>query len=225
MDIGSALSDSLEYAKDAVWGKWVRWILLLVSSIIFPLILGYLLEVLRGKKPAPELANWGTLFIDGIKLFIIGLIYLIPTAIVGVVFIGLPLLSSFPAGMMGYHTGLLANWKVLVFGACLTALVTFIVGLVEVGGVVRFARKGGMGEAFNFGGIFADIGKIGWGFYILALIVLAVVVIIIRAILTFIPVIGWFLAFIATPPLAIFATRYMDLLFGDVPQAPAPPAP
>jgi len=224
MDIGSALTDALEYAKDAVWGKWVRWILLLVSSIGFPLILGYLLEVLRGKKPAPELANWGTLFIDGLKLFVIGLIYAIPTVIVAVVFIGAPLFSSFQAGMMGTHMGILANWKVLAFGVALTCLVTFIVGLVEVGGVILFARTGRMGEAFNFGGIFARVGKIGWGRYILSLIVLAIVVVIIRAILTWIPVIGWLLAFIATPPLAIFAARFVNLLFGEVPQASTPPA-
>ena len=46
------LGDSIEYAKDAVWGKWVRWILLVISTIIFPLILGYMMEVYRGKKPA-----------------------------------------------------------------------------------------------------------------------------------------------------------------------------
>ena len=60
MDIGKTLNDSLEYAKDAVWGKWVRWLLLIISSIIFPLMLGYELEMYRGKKPAPEPENWGS---------------------------------------------------------------------------------------------------------------------------------------------------------------------
>jgi hypothetical protein len=58
MDIGKVLNDSLEYAKDAVWEKWARWLLLIVSSIIFPLILGYELEVYRGKKPAPDPSEW-----------------------------------------------------------------------------------------------------------------------------------------------------------------------
>ncbi|MDD1661488.1 MAG: DUF4013 domain-containing protein, partial [Methanomicrobiales archaeon] len=75
MDIGRVLNESIEYAKDAVWGKWARWILLIIASIIFPLIMGYELEVYRGKKPAPEPENWGKLFIDGIKLLIIQIIY------------------------------------------------------------------------------------------------------------------------------------------------------
>ena len=224
MDIGKALNDSLEYAKDAVWGKWVRWILLLVSSIIFPLIMGYLLEILRGKKPAPELENWGKLFIDGLKFLVIGLIYAIPTVIVGIVFVGAAVLSYFSAAIMGSHTGLLAAGGFFVIGVILMILVTFIIGLIEVAGIVRFARMGSMGEAFNFNAIFTQIGKIGWGSYILSLIVLAIVLVIIRAILMLIPVVGWFIAFIVTPPLAIFAFRYIALLCDSVP-AEAPPAP
>ena len=224
MDIGKALNDSLEYAKDAVWEKWVRWILLLVSSIIFPLIMGYLLEMLRGKKPAPEPENWGKLFIDGLKFLVIGLIYAIPTVIVGIIFVGAAVFSSFSAAMMGSPTGLLAAGGFFVIGIVLMILVTFIVGLIEVAGIVRFARMGKMGEAFNFNAILAQIGKIGWGSYILSLIVLAIVLVIIRVILMIIPVIGWFIAFIVTPLLLIFAFRYIALLYDSVPPPATPPA-
>ena len=40
MDYGNMLGDSFSYAKDAVWGKWVQWILLVISTIIFPVIMG-----------------------------------------------------------------------------------------------------------------------------------------------------------------------------------------
>lgn len=53
MDLMRLLSDSFEYAKDAIWGRWVRWLLLLVSTIIFPLIYGYTVRVMSGTKPAP----------------------------------------------------------------------------------------------------------------------------------------------------------------------------
>jgi hypothetical protein len=213
----------LEYAKDAVWGKWVRWILLIVSSIIFPLILGYLLEILRGKKPAPELADWGKLFVDGIKLFVIGLIYAIPAVVVGGIFIGAAFVPYLSAGVTGAHTGLIANRGFLATGFILTALVAFIVGLIEVAGIVRFARMGRMGEAFNFGAIFSRIGKIGWVSYIVVLIVLTIVVGIIWYILRHIPFVGQLILLIITPILVIFVARAIALVYDSVP-AEAPPA-
>jgi hypothetical protein len=222
MDIGSVLNDSIGYAKDAVWGKWARWILLIIASIIFPLIFGYVLEMLRGKKPAPEPKDWVKLFIDGIKIIVIGLIYLIPTIIIGIVFIGAALVSYGSKIMMGYHTGLLAAGGLLVTGIILMIIVTFIVELIGFIGAVRFARMGRMGEAFNFNAILALIGKIGWGSYIIALIVLDIILIIIRAVLTAIPIIGWLLNLIVAPALFIFAARYVSLLYDSVPAAAAP---
>jgi hypothetical protein len=214
MEIGKALSESLEYAQDAVWGKWVRWILLIVSSIIFPLILGYELEVYRGKKPAPELENWGKLFMDGLKLFVIQLIYAIPVIIVAVIFIGTGvfLLVSNPNTWM-------AAAGSLVVGLILTLIVAIVIGLVEMIGVVRFARKGSMGEAFNFSAIFGTIGKIGWLDYIFALIALFVVVFIIVMLLTLIPFIGGVLVLIIAPVIAIFTARYVTMLYDSVPAA------
>ena len=59
MEYGSIIGESIEYAKEAVWEKWTKWILLVVSTIIFPLLLGYVMEIYRGTKPAPELEHWG----------------------------------------------------------------------------------------------------------------------------------------------------------------------
>ena len=220
MDIGKALNDSLEYAKDAVWGKWVRWLLLIISTIIFPLILGYELEVYRGKKPAPEPTDWGRLFIDGIMLFIIQLIYAIPVLIVAVIFIGTGVILA----MGGSPGAALAAIGTIAVGVILTLIVAIIVGLFEATGVVRFARMGQMGEAFNFNAILAQIGKIGWGSYILSLIVVCIVAFIIAMILSIIPVIGGLLMLIVAPALAIFVARYITLLYDSVP-AEAPPAP
>ncbi|HOD86574.1 MAG TPA: DUF4013 domain-containing protein, partial [Methanoculleus sp.] len=86
MDYGKMLSDSFSYAKDAVWGKWVQWILLVISTIIFPLIIGYMVRIYSGAKPAPDAGNWVKTFIDGLKLIIIGIIYSIPVFIVALIF-------------------------------------------------------------------------------------------------------------------------------------------
>jgi hypothetical protein len=213
MDIGKALNDSLEYAKDAVWEKWVRWLLLIISTIIFPLILGYELEVYRGKKPAPEPADWGKLFIDGIMLFIIQLIYAIPVFIVLLIFVGAGVLAL----MGGSPAAVIAGVGSILIGVLITVIVAIIIGLFEAMGVVRFARTGSMGEAFNFNAILAQIGKIGWGSYILALIVVFIVAFIIACILSIIPLIGGLLVIIVAPALAIFVARYITLIYDSVP--------
>ncbi|MDD1669062.1 MAG: DUF4013 domain-containing protein [Methanomicrobiales archaeon] len=215
MDIGRVLNESIEYAKDAVWGKWARWILLIIASIIFPLIMGYELEVYRGKKPAPEPENWGKLFIDGIKLLIIQIIYLIPTFIVLFLSIGAAVLAvRSPTAAMGL-------WGTFAAGIIITLVVAFITSLFASMGFIRFARTDSMGEAFNFTAIIDRIGKIGWGSYIFALIVVAVVAGIIGLILSAIPFIGFLLVLIAAPALTIFSARYITLVYDSVPEAPA----
>jgi len=215
MEIGKGLSGSLEYAQEAVWGRWVRWILLIVSTIIFPLILGYELEVYRGKKPAPELENWGKLFIDGLKLFVVQLIYAIPVIIVAVIFIGTGVILA----VSGSPNAMMAAAGSIIVGLILTLIVAIVIGLVEMMGVVRFARTGRMGEAFNFGAIFDQIGKIGWLDYVFALIALFVVVFIIVGILSLVPFIGPFLILVLAPAIALFIARYVTLLYDSVPPA------
>ncbi|MFA7072970.1 MAG: DUF4013 domain-containing protein, partial [Methanoculleus sp.] len=70
MDYGSLISGSFEYTKDALWGKWGRWILLVVLSLIqvftlflIPLYNGYIVRVLAGRRPAPDVDQWGRLFV------------------------------------------------------------------------------------------------------------------------------------------------------------------
>ena len=57
-------------------------------------------------------------------------------------------------------------------------------------GVIRFARTGSMGEAFNFSAILATIGRIGWLSYIFALIIMIIIIGIVEAICSAIPFIG-----------------------------------
>ncbi|MFA4848718.1 MAG: DUF4013 domain-containing protein [Methanoregula sp.] len=209
MDFGNMLGDSFAYAKDAIIGKWMQWLLLVIATILLGLpLLGYSLKVLRGEKPAPEVKDWGTLFIDGIKYLIITLIYLIPTIVIFFITIGAGILATVgqdPAEVMGAVMGML-------FGFIVVGIVLILTMIFATIGTIRFARTGSMGEAFNFGEISATIGKIGWGSYIIALIVLFVVLIIIEIILSIIgmiPVLGFIINIILVAPLTLFEARYL----------------
>jgi hypothetical protein len=100
-----------------------------------------------------------------------------------------------------------------IFVFIIFILVVIIIGLITATAWVRFARTNSMGEAFNFGAIFNHIGKIGWGTYIVALIVMGILIGIINLICELIPYIGFILLFIIMPVISIFQARYLCMLY------------
>ena len=207
MKIGEMLGESFNYAKEAVVGKWVKWILLIISCIIFPLILGYVVEVFKGKKPAPELEHWGKLFINGILYIIIGIIYSIPMIIIAFLIFG----ASLSTGIIMTDPG--AFIATAAIGSVVLIIVSFIITFFMYFGLIRFAREEKFGEAFNFGEIHAQIKKVGWLNYFVALLVIWIVLGIIYGILFMIPAIGWIILLILLPMLVIWQARYLTLIY------------
>jgi len=204
------VGESFAYAKDAVIGKWMQWILLLIATVLLCIpLLGYSLKVLRGEKPAPEVTGWATLIIDGIKYFIVSLIWAIPCLIIFFLFLGTlvgAMATMDTAAVMAYAGGAIVTFIVFI-------IVAIITGLFATIGIIRFARSGSMGEAFNFGAILETIGKIGWVNYIIALIIAGIIIGIVEVICMIIPYIGQILLFILLPVLTIFQSRYLCQLY------------
>ena len=210
MDYGSVLGDSFGYAKDSVIGKWMQWVLLIIATILLCIpLLGYTLKVFRGEKPAPEVTGWGTLIIDGIKYAIVSIIWAIPCIILAFLFLGtlIGALATMDIGaVMAFASGAIVSFILLV-------VVAIITGLLATIGIIRFARTGSMGEAFNFGAILETIGKIGWSTYIIALIVLMIVQFIFVAVISglnmIVPMLGLVVELIILGPYTIFVARYL----------------
>jgi len=224
MDYGAMLGDAYAYTVDALWGKWARWLLLLVSCIIFPLILGYTMEIYRGKRPAPEPQDWAKLFIDGLKLFVAGLIYAIPVILVFVIFGGFALLSLISSAaatgnpdIVATNPELFAGSLGLFFiGILIAAVLGILISLISTIGMIRFARTDRIGEAFNFSAILDTIGRIGWANYIVALIILWVVAVafgIVVNIFGLIPFLGVLLMLVIIPAVVIFQARYLTRVY------------
>ena len=207
------VGDSFEYAKEAVVGKWNKWLMLIIATILLALpLMGYAMKVLRGEKPAPEVADWGTLFIDGIKAWIVSLIYAIPIIIVGFIVAG----ASAAAFISGNYSAMMAAFGAMALGGLVIFVLGVIILVFEVIGIVRFARTGSIGEAFNMSAILATINKIGWVPYIIALIVLMIVAIIIAiivGILTMIPFLGIIIYVCLIAPIILLFMRYICLLY------------
>lgn len=210
------LVDAFEYTKEALIDKWMRWLILIVGTIIFPILFGYMLRIYRGERRAPDTDDIGGLFIDGVKLFIVQLLWAIPIIIVLLIFFG----GSIMLMISGSDSAIWAGMGTMLLGIPILIIVGIVVSLFEMIGVVRFARTDSFGEAFNFSAILEHIGRIGWVPYIIALIVLDVVVGIIVSVLNVIPILGQIILIIIAPAIAIFATRYVTLLYDSAP-APA----
>lgn len=210
MDSGKILENSFSYAQEALAGKWDRWILLILSCIIFPLFLGYIIRIYRGANPSPQLEDWGSVFIDGIKLMVVGLVYALPVLILEMVLFASPGLfktsSANPGAIMSVVIAVFIGSIILVIAAILIWLVISTAG-------VRFARTDNFFEAFNFRKIFAHIGRIGWMDYIISLLMMLIVIGIIAIICLVIPSIGTILLLILLPVLGLFSARYITLLY------------
>ncbi len=230
------LDESFSYAKEGVWSKWTRWLLLMVSMIIFPLILGYMVRIFRGEKPAPELKEWGSMFIDGLKLFVVELIYAAPVILLTIIAF-LPLVSSLVASgafsqnfssmseaqasqWFMSHPEFISSAGIMLVLFLVAVFVAFIISIFSFLGGVRFAKTGSITEAFNFSAIIAHIRRIGWLNYIIAIVIIGVIGFIfgmITNIFSLIPVIGDFIGIIVMVilyvPFILFSSRYNLLVY------------
>ena len=203
-----------------------------IVAIILAIVLaafyqGYLLKIFRGEKPLPAVSGFTTLFIDGLKYFVIEIVYLIPVIVILALTIGAAVMAAMSAGSDLY--ALVPILGAVLIGVLIALIVAFIISLFAIIGVIRFARTGCMGEAFNFNAIRATIGRIGWGTYILALIIVLIIILIVQVILGAIPYIGGIIQLIISPFISVFLTRYLTQVYESgepaVPETAAAPGP
>jgi hypothetical protein len=213
MDFSKIIGNSFDYIKEAFVGKWNKWLMLIIATILLAIpLMGYAMEVLRGDKPAPEVDEWRTLFIDGIKAWIVSLIYSIPITIVGFIVAG-----AFAWAFVSNNIyAIMAAIGAMVFGAFVIFVFGIVITVFWVIGIVRFARTGSIGEAFNISAIIATINKIGWINYIIALIILMIIAIIIEfifMIIRLIPFLGIIICLCLIAPVTLLFMRYICLLY------------
>lgn len=190
---------------------------------------GFMIPVMQKDPVMPAFPDPWLLFSNGVRYTIIEILYfLIPILLVlgTFVFALMPVISSAETAA---HSAAPPMELVLAMlaGFTLAFLSAIILYLFWVTGIVRFARTGSLPEAFNFSEILATIGKIGWGFYLIALIILAIllfvfgmIMFVIQTILGIIPIIGvifmlvmLLIQIVLGPFISIFMHRYFSLLY------------
>lgn len=91
-----------------------------------------------GDEP-PEFEDWGDLLVDGVKLFVVTLIYVVPAVLVFLV------LGMGGSVMDGMDPGILVS-----FGSLASAVVLLIVYYVLPGVYAHFSVGGSIGSALEF---------------------------------------------------------------------------
>lgn len=185
-----------------------------VISFIFALMLsGYCVSVVKkaisGGNDFPEIDLMNNL-VDGIKAFIIALVYYI------VPFIAVVVLAII-TGAIGYSIDhLLAAMGILAIAAIILFLVFAVFEMIAM---ARFADTGNLGEAFNFGEVIADVKSIGFLkiiFFLIISFVILIVASIVSSILGFIPFIGVIIAYFVIGAFSVlFVNRALGLLYGS----------
>jgi hypothetical protein len=263
MDYAAMVTESFEYAKEALLGKWVRWITFIILALPFALmqftfdpeklinkttgafnweqvpwgqlavlviiglllsffLAGYMVRVFRGAKPAPDFDNWPGLFVDGLKLNIVWLLWILPFLIVLSAFIGTIIIAF--AGKAALADSLALTLVVLLLMFFLAVVFAIIASIYSYLGSIRFARTGSIREGVRLSAITDLIRRIGWVPYIVALLVLCAISFIfsmVVMVLSFIPFIGWLLILVINPFMTLLFGRYAVLVYeqGEIPPA------
>lgn len=150
-----SITNAFEYPRDHE--DWMKTVLIggLLSAFAFLLvpifiIYGYILRVIRyrldGDPHPPLFDEWGELLVDGIKISVIGVVYLLIPLVVGTATVG----GSIAAIATGTQGGTATGVAGLFVGFMITLVLSLLFGYIAVAAILNFAHEGYLSAAFEF---------------------------------------------------------------------------
>lgn len=164
LDIGKAFTFVMEdrkwVAKLAIGGGLILAGIITIVGWLFTflVVFGYLAlmtrNVINGNpQPLPEWENWGELWIEGVKMFVVGLVYSLPVILLRLVLtIPSAILSSSSNNGLATTGGLLN-----LGGSCLGFILQLAIAVLLPAALARFAINGSIGEGLKFAEVFATV--------------------------------------------------------------------
>ncbi|MCE5215245.1 MAG: DUF4013 domain-containing protein [Methanobacterium sp.] len=224
MDIGEIVSDAVKFPSSD-WKKVIiLGIFFLLTFVIIGIffVSGYFLRIIKstlaGYDELPEFDEWGDMFIDGLKVFVVSLVYMIIPMIV--IFIGVfASITSLAVTSTGTYTDPWAFIGLMSGTVIIGAILALIFGLIAYIAIANMALYDEIGAAFKFSEILERIKMIGWGKYILWYIVMIIIGVVggfIASLLNIIPFIGMIIALLVIYPyLQMIYARSLALIFAS----------
>ena len=173
MNFKDVFIDSLSYPFTDLKRFLILIVLFLGSFLVIPVLItrGYTLRIiehaLKGEKGLPNFSNLWELLINGIKLFIINIIYEIPVILITIV-----LLKQINFNVLSANLFLFSPMNMIIF-----IIIGFLISIVFTIGIANMVyEKYSFMAAFDFKQIFNLIKMIGWKKYIAYIVVYAVII-------------------------------------------------
>jgi len=232
MDIGDAISDSIKYPLSD-FGKLLILGIILIIPIVNFIGAGYFIRAMKaslvGISELPSFDDAGNLFVDGLKVLVVSIVYfIIPIILMVIAWI----LTIFGNSAIYYNNYSYADPTYGIIALALmglAGLLEFIIIPFLLVGLANMAYNDSeLGAAFRFSEIMSMIREIGWGEFIIWYIVLIVFLAIMGVVLWFLAFIGILLLFIligiillpllfilAGSYIYLFVARYTSALFAS----------
>lgn len=175
--LGIIILVSTLLAMPTIYFKNSPYILLtfLIAYIIQLFVMGYTLRTtkisINEEDELPAFNKWIEMFIDGIKIFIVSLLYSIIPSIFVIVGVFIAIFSSIQAGNLQLNFLNPATLVFLAIGGLLYVLVMFFYQI----GIANMAYHGNLGAALHLSEIRSIIRKIGWKKYLVVFIILIII--------------------------------------------------
>lgn len=224
MDLEKNLGSSLEYAKKMVkdLGRWILLIIFGIIPIVNLVVLGYWAKVVKETPMSdepPRLEGYRSMWIQGLKTMVAGLIYMI----LPIILIAAGLTMALPFGIMrepvrGLISFPLSGLALVMFVIAIG--VSFLIAIIAAMGIVHMIKEDKFAKAFAIGDLLNIIRGIGWGPYLLWLITIFVISMI-YGIIGGIPYIGGLITLIISPLFLVFTARSIALTYEESGKAKA----
>lgn len=213
------LEEAVNYPRENEgWVKTVviGSILTLFGFLLIPAIpvFGYYMRVMRGtvdgETEPPVFDEWGDLFVDGLKGFVVAFVYMLIPAIVFGVTVGGLVTAAASGGDVGF--GAVAG---ALAGLAVGVLVSLVFWYIVPAAVVNVARTGNVGSGFAFGDLRPVLMSRSYAVPWLLSLAVLIGAGIVTGLLNIIPILGFVLAAPVSFYAAVVAFRLAATGFDD----------
>ncbi len=201
---------------------WVRTVLVggaltLFGFLVVPAVLvsGYVLSVVRhrveGHEEPPAFGDWGGLFVDGLKAWVVVFAFSIVPAVLGVGIFGGSIASMSAGSDLGLALGLLG---VGVGGLFLLAVSVVLYFLLPAS-LANLAVRGRLGDAFDVDAVRGVVTSRAYAVPWLWSVLVGVVAAVVAGVVNVFPLVGWVASalvvfYVGVVVAALWAAGYAD---------------
>lgn len=209
MDYGKIIKFPME-DKDWIMKIIIGGVLSIIPIVNF-ISSGYQLKVMKNainKKPGmPEWKGFIDLFVKGLIIFVIALLFMIVPLIIFGAIAGFGVISVIMGDLTNPYNIVLAILPALFIGGILFLIIGFVLPMA----IAMYAKSDNFSDAFKFSEILNRIKSI-FGEYLVSYIVIVIFGIILGLIML-IPLIGWIIGFFGTFYLGVVALNMFGKLY------------